>query len=251
MSKKLEDKVAIVTGASKGIGSAIATELATEGASVVVNYSSSKKEADELVSKIVAAGGKAVAVQGNVSKIEDAQRLVNEAVKAFGKLDILINNAGIYEFSSLEEITPEHYHKQFDINVLGLLMVTKEAVKQFNSRGGCIINISSVASTLTLANTSVYSATKASVDAITKCLAKELAPRKIRVNAVNPGIIETEGTRAMGVFTDEMWQKKVQDIPLARIGQPEDVARLVLFLASDDSAWITDETFFISGGMQH
>jgi 3-oxoacyl-[acyl-carrier protein] reductase len=248
MSKKLADKVAIVTGAAKGIGAGIALQLAEEGASVIVNYSSSKKEADHVVAEIVNQGGRAIAVQGNVSIPADVQRIVTETVKAFGKLDILVNNAGVYEFFPLENITPEHFNKIFGINVLGLLLVTQEALKHLQA-GGSIINISSVASTLTLANASVYSASKAAVDAITKSLAKELAPRKIRVNAVNPGIIETEGTRDMGVFRDEMWKKRVEEIPLGRIGKPEDVARMVVFLASEDAAWITDETFYVTGGV--
>jgi 3-oxoacyl-[acyl-carrier protein] reductase len=248
MSKKLADKVAIVTGAAKGIGAGIALQLAEEGAAVIVNYSSSKKEADHVVDEIVKQGGRAIAVQGNVSIPADVQRIVTETVKAFGKLDILVNNAGVYEFFPLENITPEHFNKIFGINVLGLLLVTREALKHLQA-GGSIINISSVASTLALANTSVYSASKAAVDAITKSLAKELAPRKIRVNAVNPGIIETEGTRDMGVFRDEMWKKRVEEIPLGRIGKPEDVARMVVFLASEDAAWITDETFYVTGGV--
>ncbi len=194
-------------------------------------------------------GGRAVAIQGNVSLLADIQRLFMETLKAFGKLDILVNNAGVYEFFPLQDITPEHFHKIFDINVLGLLLVTQEAVKHFSQGGGSIINISSVASTLALANSSVYSASKAAVDAITKSLAKELASRKIRINAVNPGIIETEGTRDMGVFTDETWKKKVEEIPLGRIGQPQDIARMVVFLASEDAAWITDEIFYVTGGL--
>jgi 3-oxoacyl-[acyl-carrier protein] reductase len=249
MAKKLADKVAIVTGASKGIGASIARHLAAEGAAVVVNYSASKKEADQVVAEIVNKGGRAIALQGNVSVPADIQRLISETVKAFEKIDILVNNAGIYEFSSLENITPEHFHKMFNINVLGLLLVTQEAVKHFPPTGGCVINISSVAATLALPNTSVYSATKASVDTITKSLAKELASRKIRVNAVNPGIIETEGTHAVGIFTEDIWKKRVHEIPLGRIGQPQDIARMVVFLASDDASWITDETFFVTGGV--
>jgi 3-oxoacyl-[acyl-carrier protein] reductase len=249
MAQKLANKVAIVTGASKGIGSSIALHLAAEGAAVVVNYSTSKKEADQIVAEIVSKGGQAIALQGNVSIPTDVQRLFAETLKVFDKLDILVNNAGIYEFAPLENITPEHFHKMFDINVLGLILMTQEAVKHFGPTGGSIINISSVAGVLALPTASVYSATKSAVDTITKSLAKELAPRKIRVNAVNPGIIETEGTHALGIFTDEMWKKKVQAIPLGRIGQPEDIAHMVLFLASDDASWITDETFFVTGGV--
>ena len=249
MVKKLANKVAIVTGASKGIGASIALHLAAEGAAVVVNYSSSKKEADQVVAEIKDKGGQAVAIQGNVSVPEDVQRLVSETLKAFEKLDILVNNAGIYEFSPLENVTPEHFHKMFDINVLGLILMTQAAVKHFGAAGGCVINIGSVAGTLARPNASVYSATKAAVDTITKSLAKELAPRKVRVNAVNPGIIETEGTHAVGVFTDEAWKKTVEEIPLGRVGQPQDIAHMVLFLASDDASWITDETFFVTGGV--
>jgi 3-oxoacyl-[acyl-carrier protein] reductase len=251
MAKKLVDKVALVTGASKGIGAAIALHLADKGAKVVVNYSSSKNEADQVVKEILNKGGQAIALQGNVSVPKDVEYLVSETVHAFGKVDILVNNAGVYEFSPLENITADHFHKMFNINVLGLLLMSKEVLKHFPSTGGSIINIGSVAGTLALPNTSVYSATKAAVDTITKSLAKELAPRKVRVNAVNPGIIETEGTHAMGIFSDEAWKKKVDEIPLGRIGQPEDIARMVLFLASDDAEWITDETFFVTGGVQH
>lgn len=249
MSKKLAGKVAIVTGASKGIGAEIALQLAEEGAAVVVNYSRSREEAEQVVAKIMNQGGQAIAVQGNVSISADVQHIFTETLKAFGKLDILVNNAGVYEFLSLQEITPVHFHKIFDINVLGLLLVTQEAIKHFSQVGGSIINISSVASTLAFANGSVYSASKAAVDAITKSLAKELASRRIRVNAVNPGIIETEGTRDMGLFTDETWKKKVAEIPLGRIGKPQDVARMVVFLASEDAAWVTDEIFYITGGV--
>ena len=248
MSNKLTNKVAIVTGASKGIGASIALHLAAEGATVIVNYSSSKKEADHIVDEIVNKGGKAMAVHGNVAVPSDIQQLVSETVKAVGQIDILINNAGVYEFKSVEEITPEHFHKMFDVNVLGLLLMTREVLKHFNPAGGCIVNISSLASTLTPPNTSVYSATKAAVDAITKSLAKELAVRKIRVNSVNPGIIETEGVHALGVTEDEVWKKMIREIPLGRIGQPDDIARMVVFLASDDAAWITDESFFVTGG---
>jgi 3-oxoacyl-[acyl-carrier protein] reductase len=248
MPKKLEDKVAVVTGASKGIGASIALHLAEEGAAVVVNHSTSKKEADQIVAEIVNKGGQAIAVQGSVAVPADIQRLISEASKAFGKIDILVNNAGVYEFKPLEEITPAHFHKMFDTNVLGLMLVTQEAIKHFNPAGGCIVNISSLASALALAKTSVYSATKAAVDVITKSLAKELATHKIRVNAVNPGIIETEGTHALRLTEDEMWKKMVKDIPLGRIGQPQDIAHIVVFLASDDAAWITGESFFVTGG---
>jgi 3-oxoacyl-[acyl-carrier protein] reductase len=250
MSGKLTGKVAIVTGASKGIGAAIALRMAAEGAAVVVNYASSKEGADRVVAKIVHEGGKAVAVQANVAKHEDIRRLFAEAKKAFGKLDILVNNAGIYEFAPLEEVTPEHFHKQFDLNVLGLILASQEAVKQFGATGGSIINISSVAATAAPATTSVYSATKAAVDAVTKALAKELGPRKIRVNSINPGMVETEGVHAMGIDASDFRKQIEAQTPLGRIGQPKDIAPAAVFLASADSAWITGETLFISGGQR-
>src|SRR6266446_8683182 len=192
-SNKLNGKVAVVTGASKGIGAAIAKQLAAEGAKVVVNYSSSKKDADKVVDEIAKDGGKAIAVQANLSKQADIERLFADTKKAFGRLDVLVNNAGVYEFSPLENVTEEHFHKHFDVNVLGLLLASQAALKYFGPEGGSIINISSGASTLTPPNTSVYSATKAAVDAITRTLAKELGPRNIRVNSINPGMVETEG----------------------------------------------------------
>lgn len=250
MSKKLKDKVAIVTGASKGIGASIAKHLASEGAAVVVNYATSKEGADRVVTEIVRNGGKAVAVQANVSHQPDIQRLFSETLKAFGKVDILINNAGVYEFSPLEEITAEHFHKMFNLNVLGLILTSQEAVKHFGSSGGSIVNISSVASVATMPTTSVYSATKAAVDAVTKALSKELGSRKIRVNAVNPGMVETEGVHAAG-FAESHFRKQIEtQTPLGRIGQPQDVAPAVVFLASDDAAWVTGETLFISGGLR-
>lgn len=249
MGKKLEGKVALVTGASKGIGASIAQHLAAEGAAVAVNYSSSKEGADRVVAEIVKKGGKAIAVQANMVKQEDVKRMFSEVSKAFGKLDILVNNAGVYEFAPLEEITPEHYHKIFDLNVLSLLLVSKEAVKQFNEKGS-IINISSIVSQTAPMNSAVYSGSKAAVDAITKALAKELGPRKIRVNSVNPGMVETEGTRSQGI-SDSEWRKQVEAVtPLGRIGQPKDIAPAVVYLASDDSSWITGEMFFIAGGFR-
>jgi len=245
---RLKGKVAVVTGASKGIGAAIAEHLAAEGASVVVNYSSSKAGADALVKRITQKDGRAVAVQADVLKPEDIQRLFAEAKKAFGKLDILVNNAGIYEFQPLESITAEHFHKQFNLNVLGLLLVTQEAVKHFGPAGGSIVNLSSVAATLAPPTASVYSATKAAVNAITSSLAKELGPRKIRVNAINPGIVETEGLHAAGI-TESDFRKQIEaQTPLGRIGQPQDIAPAVVFLASPESGWITGETLYISGG---
>jgi 3-oxoacyl-[acyl-carrier protein] reductase len=245
---KLKGKVAVVTGASKGIGAAIAEHLAAEGAAVVVNYSSSKEGADRVVAAITAKGGRAVAVQANVAKPADIQRLFAEAKKAFGRLDILVNNAGLYEFAPLEEITPENYHKMFDLNVLGLLLATKEAVKHIGPEGGSIINISSVVSTLAPPNAAVYSATKGAVDTITKSLAKELGPRKIRVNAINPGMVETEGFRAAGIHESDMRKQTEAMTPLGRIGQPRDIAPAAVFFASDDSSWLTGETLMIAGG---
>ncbi len=248
MSKKLAGKVAVVTGASKGIGASIALHLAAEGASVVVNYSSSKEGADRVVGEITGNGGKAVAVQANVAKEVDVRRLFAETKKAFGTLDILINNAGIYDFAPLENVTPEHFHKQFDLNVLGLLLASQEATKLFGTKGGCIDNISSVVSTLAPANGSVYSATKAAVDAVTKSLAKELGPRKIRVNSLNPGMIETEGFHAAGIGESDMRKQVEATTPLGRIGQPVDIATVAVFLASPDSGWITGETLYVAGG---
>jgi 3-oxoacyl-[acyl-carrier protein] reductase len=248
--KKLAGKVAVVTGASKGIGAGIAKQLAADGAAVVVNYSSSKEGADRVVAEIESSGGKAVAVRANVAKKADIERLFAETEKAFGKLDILVNNAGVYEFSPLEEITEEHFHKMFDLNVLGLILASKEAAKHFDSSGGSIVNISSVASTAAPANTSVYSATKAAVDAVTKSLAKELGPRNIRVNSINPGMVETEGVHAMGIIESEFRRDIESRTPLGRIGQPQDVAPAAVFLASADSAWITGETLVVAGGLR-
>lgn len=245
---RLKGEVAVVTGASKGIGAAIAEHLATEGAAVVVNYSSSKAGAEAVVRRITEREGKAIAVQADVSKQADIQRLFTETKKAFGKVDILVNNAGIYEFQPLESITPEHFRKQFDLNVLGLLLATQEAVKLIGPAGGSIINISSVVATLAPPNSSVYSGTKAAVVAITTALAKELGPRKIRVNAINPGMVETEGFRSAGISESEMRRQTEAKTPLGRIGQPEDIAPAAVFLASNESSWITGETLYISGG---
>ncbi|MEX0586438.1 MAG: glucose 1-dehydrogenase, partial [Pirellulales bacterium] len=252
MSEKLKGKVAVVTGASKGIGASIALHLAAEGAAVVVNYSSSKDGAERVVAEIVRKGGKAVAVQANVTTQSDIQRLFAETKKAFDRLDVLVNNAGIYEFAPLEAVTAEHFHKQFDLNVLGLILTTQEAVKHFGPAGGSIVNISSVVSTYAPPQGAVYSATKAAVDAVTKSLAKELAPRKIRVNSINPGMVETEGTTSAGITADESdFRKRTESqTPLGRIGQPQDIAPAAVFLASADSAWITGEHFFIAGGFR-
>jgi 3-oxoacyl-[acyl-carrier protein] reductase len=248
MSKRFEGKVAVVTGASKGIGAAIAKQFASEGASVVVNYATSKEGADRVASEIKKNGGKAVAVQADMAKKSDVGRLFDEAKKAFGRLDVLVNNAGIYEFAPLETISEENFHKQFDINVLGLIFASQEAAKYFGPEGGSIVNIGSLASTLTSPSSAVYSGTKAAVDAITKVLAKELGPKKIRVNAVNPGMVDTEGWRAAGIGESE-WRKVVESqTPLGRLGQPQDIAPAVAFFASPEASWITGETLTISGG---
>lgn len=250
MSQKLAGKVAVVTGASKGIGAAIATHLAAEGAAVVVNYASSKAGADRVVAEITRQGGKAIAVQANVAKQADIQRLFAETKKAFGNLDILVNNAAVYEFAPIEQVTAELFHKMFDLNVLGLLLTTQEAVKHFGSAGGSIINISSIAATLAPPNTSVYSATKAAVDAVTRSLAQELGPRHIRVNSINPGMVETEGVHAAGIAEGDFRKQTEARTPLGRIGQPQDIAPAAVFLASADSAWLTGETLTIAGGLR-
>ncbi|MFW7267806.1 glucose 1-dehydrogenase [Gluconacetobacter sp. Hr-1-5] len=246
---KLSGKVAIVTGASKGIGAGIATALAAEGAAVVVNYASSREGADAVVSAIVGAGGKAVAVHGDVSRRDEARGIVDAAVSAFGRLDILVNNSGVYEFAPIEEITEAHFHRQFDINVLGTLLVTQAAVGHLGA-GGSIINISSVASRVTPPHSAVYSGTKGAVDAITGSLARELGPRQIRVNAINPGLIVTEGARSANVVGSEMEQAIVAQTPLGRSGQVDDIAPLAVFLASDDARWLTGETLIASGGLR-
>jgi len=249
-NKKLAGKVAIVTGASKGIGASIAKHLAAEGATVVVNYASSKAGADNVVAAITGDGGKAVAVQGDVSKKADIDRLLAETKKRFNRLDILVNNAGIYEFSPLEQVSEEHFHRQFNLNVLGLVLTTQEALKQFNGSGGSIINISSVVGVNPLPGASIYSATKAAVDAVTKSLAKELGPKKIRVNSINPGLIETEGVHSAGIIGGDLQKQVAAQTPLGRIGQPDDVGRVAAFLASDDADWITGETLVASGGFR-
>jgi 3-oxoacyl-[acyl-carrier protein] reductase len=247
-AKKLEGKVAVVTGASKGIGAAIAKQLAAEGAAVVVNYSSSKSGADRVVSEIAGAGGKAIAVQADVAKHADIERLFAETKAKFSRLDILVNNAGIYEFTPLEQITEEHFHKQFNLNVLGLLLASQSAAKLFDSNGGSIVNISSVVSTLAVPNSAVYSGTKGAVDAITRSLASELGPRKIRVNAIRPGMVLTEGLKSAGIEGSEFQETVKAQTPLGRLGEPQDIAGAAVFLASPDSSWITGETLVISGG---
>ena len=246
----LTGKIAVVTGASKGIGASIAEYLADAGASVVVNYATSKTGADAVVERITAKGGHAVAVQGDVSKQADIGKLFAETKSTYGKLDILVNNAGIYEFSPLEGVTPEHFHKMFDLNVLGLLLASQEAAKHFGPSGGNIVNISSVVATVTPPNASVYSATKAAVDALTKSLAKELGPRGIRVNSINPGMVETEGTLSGGITESDMRKQVEAQTPLGRIGQPQDIAPAVVFLASPESGWITGETLYVAGGFR-
>jgi 3-oxoacyl-[acyl-carrier protein] reductase len=250
MSKKLAGQVALVTGASKGIGASIAKHLAGEGAAVVVNYASSKEGAERVVAEIASSGGKAIAVQANVAKQADIERLFAATKNALGRLDILVNNAGVYEFLPLEAVTEEHFHKQFDLNVLGLILASREAAKHFGPAGGSIINISSLAGPMPISNGSVYSATKAAVDAVTKALAKELGARKIRVNAINPGMVETEGVHAAGFAESEFRKQLEAQTPLGRIGQPEDIAPAAVFLASTDAAWITGETLVIAGGLR-
>jgi 3-oxoacyl-[acyl-carrier protein] reductase len=245
---KLTGKVAVVTGASKGIGASIAEHLAAEGASVVVNYASSKTGADAVVKRILDKGGKAIAVQADVSKKADIAKLFDETGKAYGKLDILVNNAGIYEFAPLEAITEEHFHKQFNLNVLGLLLTTQKAAEVMDGRGGSIINISSVVGHMPVATGTVYSATKAAVDAVTIALSKELGPKKIRVNSLNPGMVETEGLHAAG-FAESDFRKTIEaQTPLGRIGQPGDIAKTAVFLASDDAGWVTGQSILLAGG---
>ena len=249
-SKTLEGKVAVVTGASKGIGAAIAKHLAAAGAAVVVNYAASKEGAERVVAEIKSAGGKAIAVKADVAKKAEVEKLFSETQTAFGHVDVLVNNAGIYEFAPLEAITETHFHKHFDINVLGLLLASQEAAKRFGADGGSIINISSIVSTLAPPSASVYSATKAAVDAITRSLAAELGPRKIRVNAINPGLVETEGTLTAGIAGPESDFRKDAEktTPLGRIGQPNDIGPVAVFLASSDSAWVTGELLRAAGG---
>jgi 3-oxoacyl-[acyl-carrier protein] reductase len=248
MSERLAGKVAVVTGASKGIGSAIARSLAAEGAAVVVNYASSKAGAEKVVAEITGKGGKAVAVQADVASPEDIRRLFAETKRAFGRLDVLVNNAGVYDFAPLEAITPEHFHRQFDLNVLGLILTTQEAVKHFGPEGGSVVNISSVVGKLALPNAMVYSATKAAVDSVTRTLSAELGPKKVRVNAVNPGMVVTEGNASAADAENEFRKVVEAYTPLGRIGQVDDIAPAVVFFASDDAKWVTGETLYIAGG---
>lgn len=250
MAKKLEGKVAVVTGASKGIGAGIAKALAAEGASIVVNYASSKEGADKVVAEIINAGGKAFAVQGDISKPADIAHLFSQAKSVYGQLDILVNNAGVFDFAPIEQVDEAHFHKQFNLNVLGLLLAIKEALPLFGENGGSIINISSSVTTLTPPNSSVYTATKGAVDALTGVLAKELGPRKIRVNAINPGLIATEGAHAGGFTEGDMKAWVESTAPLGRIGQVDDIAPSAVYLASEDSKYLTGATINISGGMK-
>jgi 3-oxoacyl-[acyl-carrier protein] reductase len=246
---KLKGKVAVVTGASKGIGAGIAKALAAEGASVVVNYASSKEGAEKVVKSITDAGGKAVAVGGDVSKAGDAKKIIDAAIQNFGKLDILVNNSGVYEFQPIENVNEEHFRRIFDVNVLGLLLTTKEAVKHLKE-GGSIINIGSAVTEITPPASAVYTGTKGAVDAITGVLARELGPRKIRVNALNPGMVETEGTHTAGFIGSDFQKRLEADAPLGRIGQVKDIASIATFLASDDSGWLTGERLVASGGLR-
>lgn len=248
--KKLANKVAVITGASKGIGAGIAKDLAAEGASVVVNYASAKDGAEKVVAEIVSNGGRAIAVQGDVSKSADVERLFDETKKAFGGVDILVNNAGVYKFSAIEEVTEDEFHRQFNTNVLGLLLATKGAVKNFGENGGSVINIGSVVSRITPPGSSIYTATKGAVDSITHVLSKELGSRNIRVNSINPGMVETEGTHSAGIIGSDFQAASEKSSPLGRIGQPGDISPLAVFLASDDSRWLTGETLLAGGGVR-
>src|SRR5271163_1969299 len=247
---KLTGKVAVVTGASKGIGASIAEHLAAEGAKVVVNYSSSKEGAEKVVAKIEAKGGEAIAVQGNVAKESEIEKLFAETKKAYGKLDILVNNAGVYDFQPIEAVTAEHFHKQFDLNVLGLLLTTKEALKLIGPEGGSILNISSIVGQMPVGTASVYSATKAAVDAITVSLSLELGPKKIRVNSLNPGMVETEGLHSAGLAASDFRKMLESQTPLGRIAQPEDIAKAVVFFASDDAGWVSGQIVILAGGQR-
>ena len=247
---KLANKVAIVTGASKGIGAGIAKSLATAGASVVVNYASSKQDADKVVAEITGSGGKAIALGGDFSKQEEIGRVFAEAKKAFGRLDTLVNNAGVYAFSPIEQITAESFYRLFDLNVLGLILASQESLKYFGPEGGSIINIGSVVSTIHPPMSTIYTATKGAVDSVTGVLAKELGPRKIRVNSINPGMVETEGTHTAGFIGSDFQKQTVAQAPLGRIGQPGDIGPIAVFLASDESYWLTGERLLASGGIR-
>ena len=246
----LKGKVAVVTGASKGIGAATAKALAASGASVVVNYATSKDGAEKVVADIKKNGGKAIAVHGNVAKSADVQKLFDETKKNFGKVDVLVNNAGVYKFQPIEDVTEDEFHRQFNINVLGTLLATREAVKHFGNNGGSVINITSVASGNALPTASVYSATKSALESVTRVLAAELGSRKIRVNSIAPGGVETEGLHTAGIKGSDLEQQMIAQTPLGRLGQPDDIAKVAVFLASDDSAWMTGERVQVSGGLR-
>lgn len=249
-NRKLNGKVAVMTGASKGIGAGIAKEFAAQGALVVVNYASAKKDADRVVDEISKRDGKAIAIQGSVANKSEVERLFAEAEKAFGKIDVLVNNAGVYELTPLEQATEKQFHRMFDTNVLGILLATQGALKHFSTDGGSIINIGSLASSLTPPTAVIYNATKGAVDAITRTLAKELGPRKIRVNSINPGMVVTEGAVAGGYTEGDMRKTFESQTPLGRIGQTEDIGPAAVFFASDDSTWITGETLLVAGGLR-
>jgi 3-oxoacyl-[acyl-carrier protein] reductase len=246
---KLDGKIALVTGASKGIGAGIALSLANEGAAVAVNYHSDRAGADRVVEKIKVDGGKAITVQGSVTSSEEIDRFFNETEKQLGNVDILVNNAGVFVWLPLQDVNEKEFYRQFDTNVLGLLLTSKRAAKQFSENGGSIINIGSVASTLTPPAASIYAATKSAVDAITRVLAKELGPRNIRVNSINPGVIDTEGARAMDAYEQVANAMKTLT-PLGRTGMPEDIGLIAAFLASDESRWLTGEIILGSGGLR-
>jgi len=247
---KLNGKVALITGASKGIGAGIAKAYANEGATVVVNYASSREGADNIVQEIIAKGGKAIAVQGNVEKSADVKRIFEEIVKTFGKLDILVNNAGIYSFAGIEDITEESFHSMFNTNVLGSILTIQQAVKLFGDKGGVIINTGSIVSTLDMPTALIYTQTKYAIDAMTRILAKELGPKNIRVNSINPGLIETEGSHSSGVMKGDAEKWHVSETPLGRVGKPEDIAKVAVFLASEDSYWINGEAIAVAGGQR-
>lgn len=249
-SGKLNGKVALITGASKGIGAGIAKAYASQGATVVVNYASNKNDANKVVEEITANGGKAIAIQGNVEKSEDVKRIFEEIAKTFGKLDILVNNAGVYSFAGIDDITEESFHHMFNINVLGSILTIQQAVKLFGDKGGVIINTGSIVSTLDMPTSLIYSQTKYAVDAMTRILAKELGAKKIRVNSINPGLIETEGSHSSGVMNGDAEKWHVSETPLGRVGKPDDIAKVAVFLASEDSYWITGETIAVSGGQR-
>jgi 3-oxoacyl-[acyl-carrier protein] reductase len=247
---KLQGKVAVVTGASKGIGAAISKALAAEGAAVVVNYSSSKEGAERVVADIIKQGGKAVAVQGDVARAADVERIFAETKKTFGRLDVLVNNAGVYQFAPLEQVTEEEFHREYNTNVLGLLLATREAAKYFSAEGGSVINLSSVVTSLNPPGASIYGGTKGAVDSMTRVLAKEFGPKKTRVNAINPGLVITEGVESAGIAGSDFEKNAVAQTPLGRAGRPEDIAKVAVFLASPDSGWITGETIVVSGGLR-